>query len=62
MPLAVVPVARDEEYLTDLVAAERNFWRWVEERRFPEYEGATDLSKDPRWIQLASALWEARPR
>jgi putative phage-type endonuclease len=59
MPLAVVPVQRDEAYLADLIAAEREFWRWVTEKQFPEYEGATDLNRDPRWVQLAGELWQA---
>lgn len=59
MPLAVVPVKRDEAYLKELIEAEREFWRWVEEKRFPEYQGEKDLGADKEWADLSAALWEA---
>lgn len=62
MPLAAVKVLPDEAYLRELIAAERTFWQWVTDKRFPEFAdtGPLDLSDDPEWKDVAAHLWEAR--
>ncbi len=58
---SLVRVAPDREYIKRLVDAEAEFWRLVEERRWPEASGKElNLTSDPRWQAAALAYRKAR--
>ena len=65
VPLAEVPVFPDFQYRAELIAAETEFWRWVEEKRFPfpppaksAKDTESNLNADPEWVRLAGMLWQ----
>lgn len=63
MPIAHVEVTPDKAYLEEMIEAERIFWQWVQDRRFPEFPDMPtplDLSQDPEWKEAAAHLWDAR--